>query len=134
MNLSNLSIFDLASDRLTWLSARQKVTSENVANAGTPRFQARDITPFSEMVQNQTTSPARLVTTDDRHISSRTDAAPGIREITDGTAVTSTLDGNSVNLEEQTIRAAEISDQYRMAAQIYRKSYDMLTMAVTRSR
>ncbi|HAC51413.1 MAG TPA: flagellar biosynthesis protein FlgB, partial [Sulfitobacter sp.] len=38
MNLSNLSILGLASDRMQWLSARQKVVSENVANASTPNF------------------------------------------------------------------------------------------------
>jgi flagellar basal-body rod protein FlgB len=132
MNLSNLSIFDLASDRMTWLAARQKVTSENVANAGTPEFQSRDVTSFASMVDGRSTATSGLATTDPRHITGITSTSTaGIREMDDPTATHASINGNTVNLEEQAIRSADISDQYRMAAQLYRKSYDLLTMAVT---
>ena len=132
MNLSNLSIFGLASDRMTWLAARQKVTSENVANAGTPKFQSRDVTSFAAMIDGNRTTGSGLVATDPRHIPGlSTTSSAGIREMDDPTAIHTSINGNTVNLEEQTIRAAETSDQYRMAAQLYRKSYDLLTMAVT---
>ncbi|MFT6090856.1 flagellar basal body rod protein FlgB [Sulfitobacter sp.] len=134
MNLSNLSIFGLASDRMTWLAARQQVTSENIANSATPSFQARDVTSFQSMLDNQTSTDAGLVTTHANHISGRSVSTSGIREVNDSTATAATLDGNTVNLEDQAIRSADISDQYRMAAQLYRKSYDLLTMAVTGSR
>lgn len=134
MNLSNLSIFGLASDRMTWLAARQKVTSENVANAGTPNFRSRDVTPFESMLRDKTSTDTRLATSHPRHIAGQNVAAPGIREIEDKTATKTTLDGNTVNLENQVIRSAEISDQYRLASQLYRKSYDLLTMAVTGGR
>ena len=134
MNLSNLSIFGLASDRMTWLAARQKVTSENVANAATPEFKARDVSSFETMLRDSTAgNSARLTTTHPMHVSSR-NGTQGVREITDANATATTLDGNTVNLEEQAIRASETSDQYRMAAQLYRKSYDLLTMAVTGGR
>ncbi|MGJ8544692.1 MAG: flagellar basal body rod protein FlgB [Sulfitobacter sp.] len=134
MNLSNLSIFGLASDRMTWLSARQRVTSENVANAETPNYEAKDVASFSTLLEGRSTTDAGLVTTHARHISSGSSSVQGIREVTDTSATSTTLDGNTVNLEDQAIRAAEISDQYRMAAQLYRKSYDLLTMAVTGNR
>ena len=57
-----------------------------------------------------------------------------MREVTDRSAIGTTLDGNTVNLEEQAVKAAEIGDHYRLAAQLYRKSYDLLTMAVTGNR
>jgi flagellar basal-body rod protein FlgB len=108
------------------------VTSENVANAGTPEFQSRDVTSFASMVDNRTNTTSGLATTDPRHITSTTTtSSAGIREMDDPTATRPTINGNTVNLEEQAIRSAEISDQYRMAAQLYRKSYDLLTMAVT---
>ncbi|KZY03126.1 MULTISPECIES: flagellar basal body rod protein FlgB [unclassified Sulfitobacter] len=134
MNLSNLSIFGLASDRMTWLAARQKVTSENVANAATPEFKARDVSSFETMLRDSTTGDTgSLRTTHPMHVSGRT-GTNGVREIDDATATATTLDGNTVNLEQQAIRAAETSDQYRMAAQLYRKSYDLLTLAVTGNR
>ena len=134
MNLSNLSIFGLASDRMTWLAARQKVTSQNVANASTPDFKARDISPFESMLQSRTASAPGLATTHAKHLTSGTSGAPGIREIDDPLAEKMKLDGNTVVLEDQTIRAADTSDQYRMAAQLYRKSYDLLTLSVTGGR
>jgi len=134
MNLSNLSILGLASDRMQWLSARQKVTSENVANAATPNYKARDVSSFETMLNGEVSRGDRLVTTHAKHITGSTSGTPGVRTMDDRTAEGTTLDGNTVDLEAQSVRAAEISDQYRMAAQLYRKSYDLLTMAVTGNR
>ena len=105
MNLSNLSIFGLASDRMSWLSARQRVTSENVANASTPNYQSKDITDFATLLDAQSAPATGLAATHPKHIT--------------GTA------------EDQAIRSAEISDQYRLAAQLYRKGYELLTLSVT---
>ncbi|NUH64979.1 flagellar basal body rod protein FlgB [Sulfitobacter sp. S0837] len=134
MNLSNLSILGLASDRMQWLSARQKVTSENIANAATPNYKARDVSSFETMLNGELSRGTGLVTTHDKHLTGVANVTPGVRTMDDRTAANATLDGNTVNLEEQSVRASEISDQYRLAAQLYRKSYDMLTMAVTGNR
>lgn len=134
MNLSNLSILGLASDRMQWLSARQKVTSENVANAATPNYKARDISSFEAMLSGELSRGDGLVTTHAKHFTGVANGTPGVRTMDDPKALTATLDGNTVNLEEQAIRAAEISDQYRMAAQLYRKGHDLLVMAVTGNR
>lgn len=134
MNLSNLSILGLASDRMQWLSVRQKVTSENVANASTPNYKARDVSSFETLLNSELSRGNGLVTTHSKHIPGAASGTSGVRTVDDRAAINATLDGNTVNLEEQSIRAAEISDQYRMAAQVYRKSYDLLTMAVTGNR
>ena len=134
MNLSNLSILGLASDRMQWLSARQKVVSENVANASTPNFKARDVSSFESMLSGELSRDNGLVTTHDKHFTGVAHGTPGVREVTDRSAIGTTLDGNTVNLEEQAVKAAEIGDHYRLAAQLYRKSYDLLTMAVIGNR
>ena len=67
MNLSNLSILGLASDRMQWLSARQKVVSENVANAATPNYKARDVSSFESMLSGELSRDTGLVTTHDKH-------------------------------------------------------------------
>lgn len=41
------------------------------------------------------------------------------------------LDGNNVVLEQQTIKAAEVAGSYQLAAELYRKGHDLLTVAVT---
>ena len=131
MNLSNLSIFGLASDRMSWLSARQRVTSENVANASTPNYQSKDITDFATLLDAQSAPATGLAATHPKHITGTAGPAPDIREVPDPAAHSTRLDGNTVNLEDQAIRSAEISDQYRLAAQLYRKGYELLTLSVT---
>lgn len=130
MNLSNLSFFDLASDRMTWLAARQKVTSENVANANTPGYEAKDVAAFDTMVDENRGGSVRMAVTHPAHLQSGGGTAPGVREITDPEARAQTIDGNSVVLEDQAIRSAENADNYRMAAQLYRKGYELLSAAI----
>jgi flagellar basal-body rod protein FlgB len=40
----------LAERRLSWLDGRQRVLAENVANADTPRYRARDVAPFARLL------------------------------------------------------------------------------------
>ncbi|MFD2853698.1 flagellar basal body rod protein FlgB [Seohaeicola zhoushanensis] len=51
-----MSFFRLASRKMEWLSARQKVIAENVANADTPGYKARDVASFAETLESVTTS------------------------------------------------------------------------------
>ena len=44
----NGSLFDLADRRLAYLQHRQQVLAQNVANANTPGYRARDLEPFAE--------------------------------------------------------------------------------------
>mgnify|MGYP000554283156 FL=1 len=127
-----MSFFSLASQRMEWLSARQKVIAENVANADTPGFKARDVSSFQEMLSSTAVSSGVAVTTAG-HISSSgpESAAPGVRVETDGSAWAASIDGNSVVLEQQTIRANEVSESYRLASSLYRKGYELLTLSVT---
>ena len=132
MSVTNLSFFNLASDRLSWLAARQKVTAENIANANTPGFRARDVTSFERMVEGAPRRTVRLATTDPRHITGTGGAAAanGPAEIVDRSAQPRALDGNSVDLERQAVRATEIADQHRLASELYRKGHDLLSMAI----
>ena len=41
----NLNIFAVLSKRMEWLSQRQKVLAENIANSDTPNFRPRDLNP-----------------------------------------------------------------------------------------
>jgi flagellar basal-body rod protein FlgB len=43
-------IFDLASQHAQWLAARQAAASQNIANADTPGYKARDVVPFEAVL------------------------------------------------------------------------------------
>jgi flagellar basal-body rod protein FlgB len=105
--------------------------SENVANADTPGFRARTTSDFSEMLSG--TRTAGLAVTDPRHIAG-TDAAGPVRTMEDPEAWSTTLDGNSVVLEQQAIRASELSGSYQLAATLYRKGHEFLRLSVSGNR
>jgi flagellar basal-body rod protein FlgB len=127
MGLESISFFRNASQRLEWLGARQKVISQNIANSDTPDFKAKDVQPFSKMLEGAQQSG--LVTTNSKHIGSNPVSSVGTETIKDVWG--ETIDGNTVVLEQQSILANEVGEDYQLAARLYRKGYDLLTLAVT---
>lgn len=131
MKLHSMSFFQLASQRMQWLGANQKVVAENIANADTPGFKARDVSPFSEMVDGARSGGIK--TTHTAHISSNGQTG-GVRVTSDESPWERSIDGNSVVLEQQTLKSSEISESYQMASQLYAKGYQVLTLAVVGQR
>jgi len=111
--MSSQSVFDLASRRLEWLSNRQRVISENIANADTAGFRAKDVQSFESYLEASepgTTSPPVVVFE---------------QKATWGNS----LSGNSVVLEEQMINATDTASQFRLASNLYRKAYQLVLAA-----
>ncbi|RYF10860.1 MAG: hypothetical protein EOO77_20625, partial [Oxalobacteraceae bacterium] len=46
MDPTDIGLFRLAEKRLNWVEQRQQVLAQNIANANTPNFKARDVSPF----------------------------------------------------------------------------------------
>ncbi|MBE9637053.1 flagellar basal body rod protein FlgB [Salipiger mangrovisoli] len=130
MKLDGMSFFQLASERMTWLGARQSVISENIANADTPNYKAREVNDFAQALDGQR-SMNGLAVTNAQHIQSGHTTPDGVRIERDETAWEASLDGNTVSVEQQTIKAAEVAGSYRLAAELYRKGHTLLTVAVT---
>lgn len=128
MGLDSISFFKNASQRLQWLGNRQKVISENVANSDTPGFKAKDVSSFAKMLEGAQTTG--ILTTNAKHIDGSVQT-PGVQVMVDKEAWAETLNGNTVVLEQQTIKANEVGESYQLAVQMYRKGHDLLTMAVT---
>lgn len=127
MKLDSIHLFQLASARMQWLSARQKVISENIANADTPGYRARDVTGFGQYVDRLETSAGGGGGGGDAGFGADAPVATADAPDTWG----ATLSGNTVVLEQQTVKAGETASQYRLAASLYRKASDLLTLAAT---
>lgn len=110
MNFETLNLFQLASRRLQWLSDRQQTVSENIANADTAGYRAREVQDFASYLDSaeQMALPPQAE----------------VREV-EGTWGES-ISGNNVVLEEQILDAANTSGQYRLASSLYRKAHDLL--------
>ena len=61
VNMSDMPLLAMLKQRMSWLSARQNVLAQNVANADTPGYTARYLKPinFEDILQG-TTTPSQL--------------------------------------------------------------------------
>jgi len=92
---------------MDWLGARQKVIATNIANADTPDYRAKEVGAFEDFL-----SQGEITT----------------RDVPKGWDLS--LDGNNVVLEEQTLLANETEENHRLAARLYRRGYDLISIAV----
>lgn len=126
MRMDDIPLFGQLRGRLDWLAQRQRLTAENVANADTPGYAARDLSAppanFADAL-----SRVELVRSSGAHMSVP-DSAGRFEVITRPDSET-TLDGNSVVVEEQMLRMAESRMAYDAAIGLYQKSLNMLRLA-----
>lgn len=109
----DLPIFKVASAMARHAAMRHQTVAQNIANADTPGYRARDLSPFS----------AAMALRDP-------DSAIGpSREMQ--TAALSP-NGNSVALDEQMVMASETKMQHETALAIYKKSMDLLRLGLGR--
>jgi flagellar basal-body rod protein FlgB len=127
MDINTLS---LASALAAHAAARQQVLAENVAHADTPGYRARDIADFAAIVDSQQGAFAAR-TTRPGHIPFGADAR-GFEPREQTALGAETPNGNSVSLEDQMMRSAEVRQGHEMAIGVYAKSLEILRAAVTR--
>src|ERR1051325_10541431 len=129
MELRDLPFLSMLRERMTWLNQRQDVLSQNVANADTPRFVARDLKEldFDQMVGAQ--AGTRMMTTNARHIAISS-LHSGKFEDHETPDQESNPNGNAVSLEVEMIKVADTQAQYAAAANIYAKAVAMMRTAI----
>ena len=115
-------LFDLAFQRAQWLSVRQTTVAENVANANTPSFRARDVEPFEATLDK---TALELASTNPGHISF---ASAPVRTDPGGQRSWNTSRANDVSLEKELIKAGEVSRDYSLNVNIV-KSFHRMWMA-----
>ena len=131
MSVGDLPLLQMMRTRLKWHNARQNVLAENVANADTPGFVARDVRqPVVEAPRAGGLGPAR---TDPRHIASFGSSGLDPRARRDDRFET-TPRGNAVSLEDEMIKVGQNQMDYQAAASVYQRGIAMLRMAVGRGR
>ena len=136
MELTDLPMFGLIRNRMNWLGQRQQVLSQNVANADTPSYRARDLKEFDfREVLDGSRRRQMDVNLDRTNIAhSLGTSSSGLSEFSSGEVRDSyetAPDGNAVVLEEQMIKMSESVTNHGLMTQIYKKQLAMFKM-VTR--
>jgi flagellar basal-body rod protein FlgB len=127
MDFSQTPLLVLLRDRMGYLSERQQVIAENVANADTPGFLPKDLKPFDAQMTAQDTATA-LRLTQPNHMQSPHAKSGGFPAVTSRDSETR-LDGNSVVLEEQMMKLSDARMNYDAAIGLYQKSLGLLKLA-----
>lgn len=125
-----IQLFDLASRQAEWLSVRQQVVAGNIANANTPKYQAKDVTPFGAVLDQQ--SSFHLARTNPGHMTASPDGVSDI-EVRDARMVNEIgvqQSGNSVGLAAEMTKQGEIRRQYELNAALVKSFHRMMLMAV----
>ncbi|MEL6220268.1 MAG: FlgB family protein [Pseudomonadota bacterium] len=125
--LEKLTLVKKASAMARHAAARHRILSENVANADTPGYRARDVKPFSATVNEAFTARA----TRSGHLLGR-EASAATVEVVETDAVSP--NGNSVSLEQQSVRAVETQGSHALAMAVYSKAVDILRIGLGRAR
>ena len=132
MSLTDIPLLNQIKGRMTWLGDRQRVIAQNVANSDTPGYMARDLkVPANfEKVLNQGNNSTRMMATNAMHYSPA--PAKGRFDAVRTPDSETTLDGNSVVVEEQMLKMAESRMAYDTAISFYTKSLQMIRLAAKR--
>jgi flagellar basal-body rod protein FlgB len=130
MNLPDVPLFSMLRQRMSWLHQRQDTLSQNVANADTPRYVARDLKPLDfDDALNVVRHGTPMMTTNVRHIA-LTPSTSGTFEDHETPDQESDPNGNAVSLEMEMIKVSETQAQFQAAANLYAKAMTMMKTAI----
>ena len=121
MSFTDIPVFGMLRENMRWLGQRQSVLAENVANADTPGFRARDLQAqdFNAMLAQARAGEGA---------GPNSAAGSVVEESREPYEVT--LSGNSVVLEEQMMKIADTAARYQLATNLYTKHVSMMRMAL----
>lgn len=132
MDIKNIALFQAMGAKMNYLSTRQGVLAQNIANADTPEYRPRDLTEvdFGAVLKDVTGSQkVRMEKTTPGHM------MPG-GDINDPQNRKSRLmyevapDDNGVIIEEQMVKASQTTMDYNLMTNLMRKNIGMIQTAL----
>jgi flagellar basal-body rod protein FlgB len=132
MPISDIPILSMLRTRMQWHQARQEVLAENVANADTPNYQARDLVAPDFSRELSTASSIGLARTDPNHIVGQ--PAHDTPFATDANARYEIRPrGNAVSHEDEMMKVASNQMDYEAVTSMYTHSLGLIKIAIDRS-
>lgn len=124
-----IQLFALASRQAEWLSVRQEVVASNIANANTPKYLAKDITPFSAVLD--TTTVSHMARTNPAHFAtSELGDDIEVKEAELNNEIGVQESGNTVALSQELTNAGDIRRQHDLNTSLVTSFHRMMLMAV----
>jgi len=128
MPITDIPILSMLRMRMQWHQERQRVLAENVANADTPNYRARDLVPLTFEHALSTTSLA-LARTDPMHIGAV--GGGGSQFAQEGDLHYEVRPrGNSVSHEDEMLKLASNQMDYDAVTSLYTHSIALIKTAI----
>ena len=125
MPIGDSVLFGMLHQRMDYLAQRQRVLGQNIANADTPGYTARDLVPqdFRQTVARQGTV-VQITTNNPQHVSIPMDDSTYENRESSRVYETAVSDNNVV-IEEQMMKLAATAGDFTLATNVYRKYTQM---------
>lgn len=125
--MSSVYMIDLAARHNQYLAARQTTIAGNIANANTPGFKSLDLEPFDAALES---SRLAMKVSDPKHIAPGGGVAAEAGAAAEEAASWETVhSGNSVNVEQELLRASETKGAFTLNTSLMRSFHRMLLSA-----
>jgi flagellar basal-body rod protein FlgB len=128
---NDLAIFAMLKGRLSYLADRQQVIAQNVANSDTPGFTPKDLKPFAPPGHGGAAgglAPVTPTLTSAMHLAAPTATTSGTKPVSAPDSET-TLNGNSVVLEDEMMKMSQARMDYDAAVAFYQQSMQLISTA-----
>ena len=126
MDPADIGLFSLAERRLAWVDQRQALLSQNIANADTPGYRSKDLSPFAAHLGQLAMSP-----------SEGGSASLGTQLSASGQgtdrAHERAVDGNTVGLEGELAKVADSDGTQQLVTGLYHKYMGLFMTAFGKS-
>lgn len=122
----NLDVFRTAMAMARHAGGRQAISAQNIANADTPGYRAKELPQFRDTLRAQ---GGDLIATRDTHLNGQVGQSARMTERRDA----QDPNGNTVSLELEMIEAVEAKRQHDRALAIYRNSLSVIRASLGRS-
>lgn len=131
MDFSSLPLFNLMKAKLQYSSERQAILAQNIANADTPSYRAKDIKEpdFKRMLAEQSGQQMTMSMTHPGHVS-HTGGGTQYRVEERASTYEQSPVGNNVVTQEEMMRVAQNQVEYQKVLQMYRKTISMFKTAL----
>jgi flagellar basal-body rod protein FlgB len=123
--------YSLLSKVLDLRSQRHNLISSNIANADTPGYKAGHIAFEDELNKMMPSgSRLRLAATNENHMPRALDLSKLQPEVVQESSAEQRIDGNTVNIEKETIDLSKNQLMYGAVTQILRKKFEALHSSI----
>ena len=131
MQMSDMSLFRMARQQMNWLGDRQTVLAQNIANADTPNYRAKDLKGLSFERELREIKPVQLQATSGTHMQGSVQKPTyRVEELRARDVYETNPNENGVVLEEQVMKVSDTQMKYQLASNVYHKNMMMLRTAI----